>query len=222
MPRDLSRSPLLIQVLSVYLLLLAFFILLNNVASVETARSKAVAGSLRSTFASEGRLTEFPTVQTSALGTVLADAALEERLGVLVRTELGFAELRVIEPGRTLELSLGERALFRGGGIAIDPLRRAFVERIAAIVADPPVGVRYDTDILLAGALLPARSGAGAAVDEPAARAAFLAAVLIGAGAPGSTVAAGVESGREGRLRLLFSVRPRVEPLLFAAPEPAP
>jgi hypothetical protein len=59
-------------------------------------------------------------------------------------------------------------------------------------------------------------------VDEPAARAAFLAAVLIGAGAPGSTVAAGVESGREGRLRLLFSVRPRVEPLLFAAPEPAP
>lgn len=222
MRRDLPRSPLLIQVLSVYLLLLAFFILLNNVASVETARSKAVAGSLRSTFASDGRPTDHPARLTSALGTVLADAALEERLGALVRTELDFAELRVIEPGRTLELSLNERALFRGDGIAIDPLRRPFVERIAGVVATPPVGVRYDTDILLAGELLPSRGGAGDAVDEPAARAAFLAAVLIGAGAPAGAIAVGVESGREGWLRMLFNVRPRIEPRLFAAPEPAP
>jgi hypothetical protein len=215
MPRDLPRNPLLIQVLSLYLLLLAFFVLLNNVSSVETARSKAVAGSLQSTFATEGRPTMAPAVFTSILGNAIADAALEERVGELVRTEIGIAEFHVIVPGRVMEIVLGERDLFRGPGIAIDPRHRGFVEELARIVATPPPGVRYDVDLLIAGGLLQEMEP-GAPLDEPAARSAFLADVLTDAGAPAASVAAGVETGDPGQVRLKFHVRPAVEPALFA------
>lgn len=221
MPRELPRNPLLIQVLSLYLLLLAFFVLLNNISSVETARSRAVAGSLQSTFAAEGRRTLSPAVFTSSLGHAIADAALEERIGELVRTEIGLAEFQVVMPGRVMELVLGERDLFRGGGVAIDPRHRRFVERLAAIVASPPVGVRYDVDVLMAGVLLPGMAP-GAPLDEPAARAAFLADVLTAAGAPAASVSAGVETGAPGRVRLEFHVRPAVEPAMFADEDGAP
>lgn len=215
MPRELPRNPILIQVLSLYLLLLAFFVLLNSISSAETARSRAVAGSLQFTFAAEGRPTLSPAVFTSSLGHVIADAALEERIGELVLTEIGLAEFRVVMPGRVMELALGERALFRGGGVAIDPRHRRFVERLAEIVASPPAGVRYDVDVLLAGVLLP-ETAPDAPLDEPAARAAFLADVLTDAGAPAASVAAGVETGAPGRVRLEFHVRPSVESALFA------
>lgn len=221
MQGDLPRNPLLMQVLSVYLLLLAFFVVLNNISSIETARSRAVAGSLQSTFATEGRPTSRPAVLTSELGNVLADAALEERIGDLVRTEIGLAEFRVIVPGRVMELVLDEQDLFRGQGVAVDPDHRLFVERIAGILATPAVGVRYDIDILLAGELLP-EIPSGAPLDEPAARAAFLADVLTGAGAPAAAVAAGVETGSPGRVRLLFHVRPAVEPGLFSGEDALP
>lgn len=215
MPRELPRNPLLIQVLSLYLLLLAFFALLNNISNVENTRSRAVAGSLQSTFASEGRPTLSPAVFTSSLGHAITDAALEENIGELVRTEIGLAEFRVIVPGRVMELVLGERDLFRGGGVAIDPRHRRFVERLAEVVASPPAGVRYDVDVLMAGELMP-ETAPGTPLDEPAARAAFLADVLTGAGAPAASVAAGVETGTPGRVRLEFHVRPSAEPALFA------
>ena len=47
--RDAARNPLLFQILSLYLLLLAFFVLLNSISNVEKARSRAVTGSLNET-----------------------------------------------------------------------------------------------------------------------------------------------------------------------------
>ena len=121
MLRDSPRNPLLVQVLSLYLLLLAFFVVLNTISRVEEARLKAVSGSLNETFAAVGLPADHSLRITSNEGEVLADAVLFQRLGSLIKTELAIAEVTEITLGRTLEVS----------------------------VRQPPRDMRYDVEILL-------------------------------------------------------------------------
>ena len=79
-----ERDPTLIQVLSLYLLLLAFFVILFNISKVEQFRTSVVTESLNSTFNDSGQTTETPVPLTSAQGRVIADHAFQRRIGQLI------------------------------------------------------------------------------------------------------------------------------------------
>ena len=207
MPRPLTDQPQLILALSLHLLLLAFFIALTHLSSGgEKGRADAVAGSLNAAFAGAGRPADKPAIFTASLGNVLADPAPTDRIGALVRTELAFAAVRDIVPGALMEVIVDAGKLFHGDDIAIDPARRPFFERVAAALADPAPGVRYDLEIAIGTRVGPTKDDAPARLAVS--RVAQLAAVLTGAGAPARSVAAGIETGSPGRVRLLFHVRP--------------
>ena len=98
MPRGQQhrRDPTLIQVLSLYLLLLAFFVILFNISKAEQFKTTVVTDSLNSTFASRGRPTENPAPLASALGSIVADPAFQQRIGQLITAEIPISEVRVI------------------------------------------------------------------------------------------------------------------------------
>jgi hypothetical protein len=200
--REGSRTPLLFQILSLYLLLLAFFVVLNAISHVENARSRAVTGSLNETFAAQGTPTDETRSLTSSTGAVVADAAFTKRVGNLIRTELELAEIEEVEPGRLLAVRAPADSFFVPGRAAIDPLHRRLVERVADAMKSPAAGIRYDVDIMLGVA---GRDGLATR------RAAYLASVFAAAGAPARNVAAGIEHGTPGRLSLLFHIRPLSE-----------
>ena len=202
MLRDMPRNPLLVQMLSVYLLLLAFFVVLVSISHVELARTRAVSGSLNETFAADGRPAKRSELFTSNAGNAPSDAALLSRIGDLIRTELAFAEIREVESGRIMAVTLPVDSIFVPRREAIDPLRRALIERVARSLAAPLPGVRYDVDILV---------GAGDTAPLAVGRSAYLASVFVAADAPRRSVAAGIEPGSPGTLRLVFHVRPRTE-----------
>ena len=211
MPRPLTDQPQLILALSLHLLLLAFFIALTHLANGgEKKRSEAVAGSLNSVFAGAGTPFNKPIVFTASLGDVLADPAPMDRIGNLVRTELGFAAVREIVPGSVMEVTLDVGRLFHDDDVAVDPAQRPFFARVAAALAAPARGVRYDLEIAIGTRIGPATDDVRTALAVR--RVAALATVLTSAGAPARDVAAGVEAGSPGRLRLLFHVRPAQEP----------
>ena len=210
MPRPLTDQPQLILALSLHLLLLAFFIALTHLSSGgEKGRADAVAGSLNAAFAGAGRPTDKAAVFTASLGNVLADPGPTDRIGDLIRTELAFAAVRDIVPGSLMEVIVDADRLFHGDDVTIDPARRPFFERVAAALADPAPGVRYDLEIAIGTRFGPAKDDAPARLAVS--RVAQLAAALTGAGAPARSVAAGVEAGSPGRVRLLFHVRPAQE-----------
>lgn len=206
MLREAPRNPLLILVLSLYLLLLAFFVVLNTISHVEVARSKAVSGSLNETFAADGKPADKSLTLISSQGNVLADAAFLSRLGDLIRTELAFAQVKDVQPGRLMAVTMPADSIFIPGREAINPLRRPIIDRVAKALVDPSPGVRYDVDILV---------GKGTADDLVLGRSAFLADVFAKAGAPARSIAAGIEQGSPGQIRLLFHVRPRNESRLI-------
>ena len=202
MLRDAPRNPLLIQVLSLYLLLLAFFVVLNTISHVETARAKAVSGSLNETFAADGNPNRKTVKLVSSQGNVLTDAKFLSRVGNLIKTELGFAKIEEVQPGRLMAVSLSADSLFVAGQEAINPLYRPMIDRVAQALKNPSPGIRYDVDILV---------GSAAADNLALGRSAYLANVFAAAGSPARSIAAGIEQDSPGNLRLLFHVRPRNE-----------
>lgn len=200
--RESARNPLLFQILSLYLLLLAFFVVLNSISHVEQARSRAVSGSLNETFAAEGRAADKTVLFTSSEGSAVADAAFTNRIGELIRTELAIAKIEEVQPGRLLSVGLPADSIFMPDRSAIDPLYRPLIERVAKAMAETRPGVRYDVDILL---------GAAGSDRLAVSRSAYLASVFVASGAPPRRVAAGVEHGAPGLLTLYFHVRPEAE-----------
>lgn len=202
MLRETPRNPLLIQVLSVYLLLLAFFVVLNSISHFELARTRAVTGSLNETFSADGLPSEKTVPLVSTRGDIVADTAALSRIGHLISTELALVQVQEVMPGRMMEVTLPVESMFYPGLESIDPAHRPLIEKVARALAEQSRGVRYDVDILVAG-----ESGDDMAVG----RSAFLASVFVQAGAPKRNVTAGVERNSSGKLRLLFHVRPQSE-----------
>ncbi len=198
MSRALPRNQILLQVLSLYLLLLAFFVLLNSLSAPEHNRLRAVKGSLSETFAASGKPARESRQLTSSAGNIIAKAGFLDRIGSLVRTELSFAKIIDVTPGRLMEVSMGTHEIFRGAKVSINPLYRPTIEAMAAAIRQPGRGVRYEIEILV---------GKDGDQGLPGARSAYLATVFTGAGAPRRSVAAGVEHGSPGVVRLRFRVR---------------
>jgi hypothetical protein len=206
MLQETPRNSLLMLVLSLYLLLLAFFVVLNTISNVEVSRSMAVTGSLNETFAADGRPADKSSALVSRQGDVLAGAAFLSRLGNLIKTELDFAQIEDVLPGRLMAVTMSADSLFIPGREAINPLLRPVIDRVAKALINPLPGVRYDVDILV---------GKSATDELVLGRSAFLAKVFAAAGSPARSIAAGTEQDSPGRLRLLFHVRPRNEARLI-------
>ncbi|MDA0651893.1 MAG: hypothetical protein O3C49_01285 [Proteobacteria bacterium] len=206
MLREEPRNPLLILVLSLYLLLLAFFVVLNTISNVDISRTRAVSGSLNETFAANGRPADKSIKLVSSQGNLLADAAFLSRVGNLIRTELAFAHVEDVLPGRLMVVTMSADSLFIPGREAIDPLHRPIIDRVAKALINPSPGVRYDVDILV---------GHSNTDDLVLGRSAFLANSFAAAGAPPRSIAAGIEQHSPGQLKFLFHVRPRNEARLI-------
>lgn len=202
MQREDPRNPLLMLVLSLYLLLLAFFVVLNTISNVEITRSTALSGSLNETFSADGKPADKTVALVSSQGNLLADTAFLSRVGILIRTELAFATVEDVLPGRLMAVTMSADDLFIPGREAVNPLHRPVIDRVAKALINPSPGVRYDVDILV---------GHGRTDDLALGRSAYLANVFAAAGTPARSIAAGIEQDSPGDLTFLFHVRPRNE-----------
>ncbi len=216
MPPREKHDPILLQVFSLYLLLLAFFILLNNISNAEAARERLVTGSLNSAFSSAGRETESPAVFAARFGNFLSDPEFQARLSALVETDLALARFRVIEAGRVMEVRMPYNELFETGNAQLRFDRLPFLRRVARMISDRAGGARFDLDILIATGT-PGPEVSSAIRGLAIARAGAAISRLEADGAPRDSLAGGIERGDAGTLRLVFHLRDGGE---FAPPFP--
>jgi len=179
--------------LSLYLVLLAFFIVLASVSQPEAGRAVQAIASVRASFPSDLPLGS-PTGEATNLF-VEAERALPDRVGRLVEADLP------IQPPRR-DPSTGEIAteapvetLFEGA--AVSRAGQAFLRRVATFLAAPPEGTR-----LVVNALVPDGDTLSAE------RAARVARTLIDQGAPADVVTVGIERNPGKSARFFFGVKP--------------
>jgi hypothetical protein len=179
--------------LSLFLVLLAFFIVLASVSQPEAGRVVKAITSVRASFPSDLPLGS-STGETTSLF-VEADRSLPERVGRLVEADLPVAPVRRDPSTGQIAAEAPLAALFEDARLSVPG--QAFIRRVASFLAAPPEGT-----LLVVTALVP--NGDSLSAE----RATRIARSLVEEGAPAPTVTVGLERNPAGSVRFLFGLRP--------------
>lgn len=194
----------IIALLSLNILLLAFFILLNSLSTFEEERRDAVMDSVRQAF--QGLVPADRNLQDSPAAADLFEGAAEaaDSLNQLFGDDLPLVERRDAAGRWTLQADLPVADLFADDGAALSPDGAETLRLIAGVMADPRfAGAGYQIDVLygLAG------SASGIEGNRAAmARAGVLVRELAGEDIPAERLSAGLLPALPGRVRFHFTI----------------
>ena len=199
-------DPSLVALLSLKLLLLGFFILLNALSDFEEHRARSVMESVNQAF--DGRI-DAPRSYApfaAALGPLAQGRAMMEEIGRLFQSLIpAVRSEHAAERGR-LELELPADTLFRPGGISLQPGRDLLLRRfVAALSSEGRLGLDYEVE-LLHGVPVAAVAGTTATPAETLEmrRLGALVRLLVRLGVPARKLSIGMLPGRPGKVRLVL------------------
>ncbi len=192
--------------LSLLLLVLAFFIVMVSISSLDAKRSADVIGSVAGVFAPDEPRTPGLVSEGAQRGDVVDGEDLEQSLKRLFATELAVAEFRSVVPGRVLEIEMAGDVFFHPEQARLRLTRARLLDRLIATVTLRPLGQHVDVQGLIStrtphGSDLPT-SPSSLAVR----RAGAMGEALIRRGLPRSRLAVGFWSGERDRIVLVFSI----------------
>ena len=201
------RNPNVIVFLSIFLLMLGFFILLNALSSLEQVRVEMAVGSVVATFSS-GRST--PTEKTAAgtrTGIFRSGETFREALEGMFEPSVPLETITLARPGAVLEAKVPANYLYRWSRTELHSRTRAILDAMADNLTRNEPGRRFEVELML---------GAGPSLGRGrAAERAFLierlsafANSLRAQGVPGSSIRIALGETPIGDARLTFFDRP--------------
>ncbi len=198
--------------LSLFLLLLAFFIFLNSISSFESGKSDRVIASIRASF---------PGFGDGGEGPGLLDADRAGRLEPSVSTRLVEAftfafpnlPLNVIDETDRIRVDVPLDSLFVAGSAEPRVTLRVLTRRLARVLGDPATTQQLETRLLFGYG---DRTDAIAEDRTTLRRATEAIDAMIAAGAPKRATSVGLEPGHAEHLRFAFRVL--ASPAVAASP----
>ncbi len=198
--RNVRSNSNVMLLLSLKLILLAFFILLNSIANVEADKASAVIASVNQAF--NGRLEaagQLPSHSTSLGALPEVEAKLRE-FGSLFEAIVPSAKAREIRRAKVVRVDLPASALFETASPRLRPGRAALIQRLAeSLRGGRPGAPQYRLDVLFG-------AGAGDSPSLARRRAAILAERLVAAGVPQGALSIGLRPGQADSLRFVVRV----------------
>lgn len=207
--------------LSLFLLLLAFFILLNALATIEETKSRQVLTSVAATFRSVVDADTSAQVLLSELGPASEPDEILEAMEQLWVTAVSVTKVETLSAGQMMQITMPVNELFLGGKPVLRSDRRALLERAARVLSVQAKSVVAELELVLGTPPIEPEK-----LDENPSlaiqRAVVLAGALLEVGAAKDKVSTGVRVGDPKSLRLRFAIReaararvtfePRTEP----------
>ncbi len=212
--RDREGSSNTVLLLSLMLILLAFFILLNSLSEFEAGRSRAVIESVNRAFNGKIESEDRTPAHSATLGALPEAEAKMREIASLFEAILPSARAKRIRRAKAVRVELTAASLFRPAGVRLRPGSKVPIQRLARLHARGfRDGPRYDLEVLI-GVGAPPAGGAGPVTPDPHSlevrRAAMLAQRFIEEGLPPPALSIGLLPGQPGALR--FVVRLRRDP----------
>ncbi len=145
--KPVKNDPSTALFLSLYLILLAFFIVLNAISTLEEAKTEAATNSLSRTFNS---ILVRPSDQTftSQAGQVLATQEFIAEITRLFETAIQAVQIELVQPGQVLAVSFHPDSLFQYDDTTLRPGRMPMLQRMVASLAAEPPGYSYDMEAI--------------------------------------------------------------------------
>ena len=199
-----SNTPALF--LSLFLLVLAFFILLVTISTLEEVKTKSVMDSLTSTFTSIVPPSTDPTRFKSKEGDMIAGQQYQETVTDIFAAALQVAQVKVVHPGRLMQVQIPASTLFAADEARIQPAQFQFLDRIVAAASGRPPGLRFDLEFII-GSRVRADGGLPQSQTLELARAGAFAREMAARGLPPDSIAIGIEPGDPNDVTMWFYIR---------------
>lgn len=192
--------------LGLYLILLAFFVLLNTMASPKEDRVKAVLGSLLSTFSTEIMNTRAPTDFTSSVGEILASEEFHREIRDFFEVAVPLSRVEFFSAGTMMQIILPVDQLFEPGSIVLREDSDEILGRVVRAMSRRVEGLRYDIEFTTFTGPFAAAPTGGVQVLEVA-RAGAFARILVERGIGAEAITIGAQPGNPLELSMTFLVR---------------
>jgi len=193
--------------LGLYLVVLAFFILLVTISTVEETKSQKVMDSLSSAFTSIVPPSADLQTFRSKDGDVLAGQEFQQQITGIFSTELGIDKVETVQPGRQMRLLLKSDSMFFQNEARIRPAMYPLLDRTVAALSNRPAGLRYDLEFVIG--VQTAEDGKTMPIVEnlEILRAGAFAEEMNSRGIPPDSVAVGMRPGHVGEIVIWFYTR---------------
>ncbi|NQU60527.1 MAG: hypothetical protein HQ512_05315 [Rhodospirillales bacterium] len=205
-----ARQGTVVIFLSLFLMVLAFFIVLVAISSIEEVKSKAVMNSLSSTFTTYQPTGAKPTDFTAKEGDVLGRQEFQEEVTGVFSTTLQVAKVEIVKPGRLMRARMPTGAMFYEGENRIKPHVVPFLDRMVAALGGRPPGIRFDMEFVIGVPSSKDASEDGALPVQESlemTRSGAFAREMISRGAPPDSIAIGLAPGDPGQITMRFYAR---------------
>lgn len=221
--------------LSLFLLLLAFFILLNSISTPLETRSRDVLSSVAATFQTETDPDQRAEILVSTIGAFLEPEQVIDEVERLWLSEIPFVKIDYVTRGQHILVEFPVTQLFVGTEPALRGDRRDLISATAHVLSNrlqgqvvQMQGILFVRDMAEVPDAPPRRApgpeaGQTVDIDDPGAalvqssglegtelsfaRALTLTRALTDGGAPPDSVAIGLREGNESRIRFRFFIR---------------
>lgn len=192
--------------LGLFLLVLAFFIVLVSISTLEETRSRQVMDSLTSTFSELIEPVENTDPFLGQHGDFLEPEAFQAEIADVFVTAISVVKIRVIKPGREMRVEMSTRQIFDDGSFELRAVRTPLIDRVVSSLSRNPPNIRFQTQVMFA---IPEEDASDIDRQRRIAlrRADALARYLVERGAPPETVSAGVFKGEPEVVRFNFFIR---------------
>lgn len=195
-----SSQPLF---LSLFLLLLAFFIMLNAISTVEEGRSDQVMESVKRAFPSAVRKEIADDLLDAEPGKVIGES-VRAALGTVFREVLPAVVVQVEANGNPIFVSIPAHQVYASAAGGITPVMEELAGRLAPILNTPPAGSVLDLHILYGVAGTASHSER----DQLIFRASETVRAFVGREVDPAILSAGLEPSDPDFVRLIFRTRP--------------
>lgn len=200
-----QNDPSIVLFVGLYLLLLAFFVLLNVMSTIDQQRVRMVIDSLSATFRSDfGPLASKPVYSSASEAPLVSNQFLSD-IEQLLENAMPVDQVDVLVYGDMLEILLEADTLFIPGNAEIRPEHADLVRRLQEAAVSGLAGLGYNVGILMSSPPVSRHTLAAGQTLEMA-RAGTLARRMVEYGARPSTIYTAIETAKPGQLRLLFRI----------------
>ncbi len=201
-------DPNILALLSLKLLLLGFFILLNALSQYEEDRARKVLESVNEAFNGRVEALESRVPYSAGLGSLEETAAVVGAVGRLFESLIPAVRREVSDGGTRLRLELPAESLFRPGDKALQPGRGLLLRRFAwALTRDGRADLDYQVELLHGAPTRPEATPAAGAGTLEVRRMGALVRHLIRYGVPADKLSIGVLPDRPGKVQLVVQLR---------------
>lgn len=200
------NEPWVVTFLSLFLILLAFFILLNALATIEETKARKVLTSVAATFRSVVNFETRAQLLISDLGPTPEAQEVIEALEQLWVTAVPIAKVEKLTNGQVMQMTIPVNELFLGGKAVLRADREALFDQTGLMLALKTKGGITEAEVVFG------TRRADSTLSDPegrlaAERAGRIAAALVAHGAPPERLGIGLRDGDPAALRVRFESR---------------